>query len=65
MTSIVFAVLAGVQLRLDDGAFVFRITAATVLLGAVLHGVTAEPAAHRSARRDWSGAQHAPVESAR
>ncbi|MEU9318125.1 hypothetical protein [Streptomyces sp. NPDC048295] len=64
MTSIVLVVLANAKLRPDDGAFVIPMTAATVLLGVVPHGGTPESVARRSTRRDWSGARHAPVESA-
>ncbi|MFE7620025.1 cation:proton antiporter [Streptomyces sp. NPDC057496] len=65
VTSIVFAVLAYTELPPDDGAFVFQVTAATVLLSVVLHGVTAEPVARGFARRDRSGARRAAEGSAR
>ncbi|MFD3947700.1 cation:proton antiporter [Streptomyces sp. NPDC058579] len=45
VTSIVFAVLAYTQLKGDDAAFVVHVTAATVLLSVLLHGVTLEPVA--------------------
>ncbi|MGW5781047.1 cation:proton antiporter domain-containing protein [Streptomyces sp. NPDC003863] len=50
VTSIVFAVLAFARLRGDDADFVVDVTAATVLLGVLLHGVTAEPVARWFAR---------------
>ncbi|MET8967266.1 cation:proton antiporter domain-containing protein [Streptomyces hydrogenans] len=51
VTSIVFAVLAYVQLPEEQADFVVNVTAATVLLSVVLHGVTAEPVARWFARR--------------
>ncbi|MGA5198568.1 cation:proton antiporter [Streptomyces exfoliatus] len=45
VTSIVFAVLASIQLPQVDADFVVNVTAATVLLSVVLHGVSAEPVA--------------------
>ncbi|MGW4050424.1 cation:proton antiporter domain-containing protein [Streptomyces sp. NPDC004779] len=50
VTSIVFAVLAYVQLPEKQADFVVNVTAATVLLSVVLHGVTAEPVARWFAR---------------
>ncbi|MGW5002919.1 cation:proton antiporter domain-containing protein [Streptomyces hydrogenans] len=50
VTSIVFAVLAYVQLPEEQADFVVNVTAATVLLSVVLHGVTAEPVARWFAR---------------
>ncbi|MFC8507666.1 cation:proton antiporter [Streptomyces sp. NPDC057411] len=50
VTSIVFAVLAHVQLPKDEADFVVNVTAATVLLSVVLHGVSAEPVARWFAR---------------
>ncbi|MER7536925.1 cation:proton antiporter [Streptomyces sp. NPDC097704] len=50
VTSIVFAVLAYVQLPHDQADFVVNVTAATVLLSVVLHGVSAEPVARWFAR---------------
>ncbi|MEU9702625.1 cation:proton antiporter [Streptomyces sp. NPDC047981] len=50
VTSIVFAVLAYTQLGKDESDFVVNVTAATVLLSVVLHGVTAEPVARWFAR---------------
>lgn len=50
VTSIVFAVLAYVQLPPEQADFVVNVTAATVLLSVVLHGVTAEPIARWFAR---------------
>ncbi|MEU6931877.1 hypothetical protein AB0A05_22315 [Streptomyces sp. NPDC046374] len=44
-TSIVFAVLAYIQLPKAEADFVVNVTAATVLLSVVLHGVSAEPIA--------------------
>ncbi|MDQ1006908.1 NhaP-type Na+/H+ or K+/H+ antiporter [Streptomyces sp. V4I23] len=54
VTSIVFAVLAYVQLPKDDAALVVNVTAATVLLSVILHGVTAEPVARWFARHPQS-----------
>ncbi|NWF24809.1 cation:proton antiporter [Streptomyces sp. PKU-EA00015] len=54
VTSIVFAVLAYVQLPQDDAALVVNVTAATVLLSVILHGVTAEPVARWFARHPQS-----------
>lgn len=51
VTSIVFAVLAYIELPESDANFVVKVTAATVLLSVVLHGVTAEPVARWFARR--------------
>ncbi|MFE9738366.1 hypothetical protein [Streptomyces sp. NPDC006477] len=45
VTSIVFAVLAYVQLAQAKVDFVVNVTATTVLLRVVLHGVSAEPVA--------------------
>ncbi|MFD0140813.1 MULTISPECIES: cation:proton antiporter domain-containing protein [unclassified Streptomyces] len=45
VTSIVFAVLASIQLPQIDADFVVNATAATVLLSVILHGVSAEPVA--------------------
>ncbi|MFB7447694.1 cation:proton antiporter [Streptomyces sp. NPDC056194] len=50
VTSIVFSVLAFTQLKGDDADFVVNVTAATVLLSVLLHGVTAEPVARWFAR---------------
>ncbi|WP_017241834.1 cation:proton antiporter domain-containing protein [Streptomyces sp. SS] len=50
VTSIVFAVLAYVQLPQTEADFVVNVTAATVLLSVVLHGVSAEPVARWFAR---------------
>ncbi|MGW8363068.1 cation:proton antiporter [Streptomyces wedmorensis] len=54
VTSIVFAVLAYVQLPEREADFVVNVTAATVLLSVVLHGVTAEPVARWFARHPRS-----------
>ncbi|MGH4031031.1 cation:proton antiporter [Actinomycetota bacterium Odt1-20B] len=45
VTSIVFALLAYVQLPYDSAVFIFNVTCATVLLSIILHGVTMEPVA--------------------
>ncbi|MGW7428151.1 cation:proton antiporter domain-containing protein [Streptomyces sp. NPDC054861] len=50
VTSIVFAVLASIQLPQAEADFVVNVTAATVLLSVVLHGVSAEPVARWFAR---------------
>ncbi|MBB4984816.1 MULTISPECIES: cation:proton antiporter [Streptomyces] len=50
VTSIVFSVLAFAQLKGDDADLVVNVTAATVLLSVLLHGVTAEPIARWFAR---------------
>ncbi|MEU2654530.1 cation:proton antiporter [Streptomyces sp. NPDC007325] len=50
VTSIVFAVLAYTQLPKEEADFVVNVTAATVLLSVVLHGVSAEPVARWFAR---------------
>ncbi|MFI1654651.1 cation:proton antiporter [Streptomyces sp. NPDC020472] len=50
VTSIVFSVLAFSQLRGEEADFVVNVTAATVLLSVLLHGVTAEPVARWFAR---------------
>ncbi|MFD9903034.1 cation:proton antiporter [Streptomyces sp. NPDC059063] len=50
VTSIVFAVLAYIQLPKEEADFVVNVTAATVLLSVVLHGVSAEPVARWFAR---------------
>ncbi|MGW4723902.1 cation:proton antiporter [Streptomyces sp. NPDC004291] len=55
VTSIVFAVLASIELPEGDANFVVKVTAATVLLSVVLHGVTAEPVARWFARHPRSG----------
>ncbi|MFH8841686.1 cation:proton antiporter [Streptomyces sp. NPDC017868] len=45
VTSIVFAVLAYIQLPEEEANLVVNVTAATVLLSVILHGVSAEPVA--------------------
>ncbi|MFE5655543.1 cation:proton antiporter [Streptomyces sp. NPDC056517] len=50
VTSIVFAVLAYLQLPREEADFVVNVTAATVLLSVILHGVSAEPVARWFAR---------------
>ncbi|MEU1280742.1 cation:proton antiporter [Streptomyces sp. NPDC005805] len=50
VTSVVFAVLAYLELPPDDANLVVKAAMATVLLSVVVHGATAEPAARRLAR---------------
>ncbi|MEU7580329.1 cation:proton antiporter [Streptomyces sp. NPDC041068] len=45
VTSIVFALLAVIQLPPDDAEFIIGVMCATVLMSIVLHGVTQEPVA--------------------
>ncbi|MFC8898011.1 cation:proton antiporter domain-containing protein [Streptomyces cinereoruber] len=60
VTSIVFAVLAYAQLPKEEADFVVNVTAATVLLSVVLHGVSAEPVARWFARHPRSEEQVPP-----
>ncbi|MYR43831.1 hypothetical protein [Streptomyces sp. SID5910] len=62
VTSIVFAVLAYIELPAGEANFVAKVTAATVLPGVVLHGVTAKPVARWFARHPQPGAvrHHTP-----
>ncbi|AJC53687.1 cation:proton antiporter [Streptomyces sp. 769] len=60
VTSIVFAILAYVQLPLGEAVFVFNLTCATVLLSVILHGVTMEPIAHWFARNPRPAAPTTP-----
>lgn len=50
VTSIVFAVLAYIELGEHDASLVLKLAGSTVLLSVVLHGVTAEPIARRLGR---------------
>ncbi|MCI3928083.1 cation:proton antiporter [Streptomyces sp. AN091965] len=50
VTSIVFALLAYIQLPPDDSAFIINVMCTTVLLSVALHGITQEPVARRFAR---------------
>ncbi|MEI5102722.1 cation:proton antiporter [Streptomyces sp. PmtG] len=50
VTSIVFALLAYVQLPPDDAAFIIDVMCTTVLLSVALHGLTQEPIARWFAR---------------
>ncbi|MFD0422999.1 cation:proton antiporter [Streptomyces parvus] len=63
VTSIVFAVLAYIELPEGEANFVVKVTAATVLLSVVLHGVTAEPVARWFARRPRPGQPDTPPPS--
>ncbi|MFI8961955.1 cation:proton antiporter [Streptomyces sp. NPDC053493] len=65
VTSIVFAVLAYLQLRADDAAFVVNVTAATVLLSVIVHGVTGEPVGRWFARHPRPGAPAASADHGR
>ncbi len=51
VTSIVFGLLAFIELPAGEGTFIIEVMCATVLLSAVLHGVTQEPVARWFARR--------------
>ncbi|MFF0558154.1 cation:proton antiporter [Streptomyces sp. NPDC004266] len=63
VTSIVFSVLAFSQLRGEEAVFVVNVTAATVLLSVLLHGVTAEPVARWFARHPRPEETAAPRET--
>ncbi|MFC8009411.1 cation:proton antiporter domain-containing protein [Streptomyces cinereoruber] len=63
VTSIVFAVLAHIQLPRGEADFVVNVTAATVLLSVVLHGVSAEPVARWFARHPRPGERVRPPRS--
>ncbi|WP_426366995.1 cation:proton antiporter [Streptomyces sp. E-08] len=52
VTSIVFAVLAYVDLGEEDASLVLKLAASTVLLSVLLHGVTVEPVARWLGRRE-------------
>lgn len=69
VTSIVFAVLAYLQLPGEQADFILNVTAATVLLSVLVHGVTAEPLARWFARHPQPEGPHSegpqPQEPAR
>ncbi|MFG3348841.1 cation:proton antiporter [Streptomyces sp. NPDC048018] len=60
VTSIVFAVLAYIQLAEDEAALILDVTAATVLLSVVVHGASGEPVARWFARHPRPGEPAGP-----
>ncbi|MEV4947075.1 cation:proton antiporter [Streptomyces sp. NPDC053755] len=51
VTSVVFGLLAAVELREEGGGFISRVMVITVMISIVLHGLSAEPLGRRYARR--------------
>ncbi|MFF7183208.1 cation:proton antiporter [Streptomyces sp. NPDC008121] len=51
ITSVVFGILASIELREAEGGFVFQVIVITVMTSILLHGLTAEPVSRLYARR--------------